>query len=83
MIVTRSDAVRIINHYQPGHAPDSFRFSASSTKVFAPTVAMIAQGVPCIVARKLAPGKGSAVRLGQMHLDCTIDWEVEFELPPK
>ena len=68
MLVTQSDAKKIISAHYPEM---SFKLSAKSANI---GVRPVYDARPILVWIKLDTGKDSAVKIGQLLRDCTIDW---------
>lgn len=77
MIVTRKDAERIIRANVPMSAADRIRIPSNGCQCFISGVQPISD-VAGVAARKLAPGRVSAVQLGRLYRTGLIDWSASF-----
>jgi hypothetical protein len=76
MIVSRDHARRLIAAHYPGW---KFRITAARDTI---GVRAVTDPRPTLVWRSLVRGEDSAVRIGILRSDNTVDWQADISMPP-
>ncbi len=75
MIVTSSDARRIIARHYGEEFAKGIRFRPHGCSVYVRPSYEAAIGKPTLCSRKLLPGRDSVVRIGRMLPSGAIEWD--------